>query len=156
MGKSLKKMVDNATGDDDAAPADFVSTQELWEDGTRVTFAEDGVWYMGTITGFSKNEYKIKWDDGVFEIEDDLDLVNQMVADVVTNSPSGKQKNQEYLKSMVKAARYIPDDEDVIIDGPARIGMSAAGKAFLNLFYRVFQTYYISYTTLYTLHYTLL
>jgi len=134
---------------------------------------------MGTITGFSKNEYKIKWDDGVFEIEDDLDLVNQMVADVVTNSPSGKQKNQEYdigqvvyaefdegewyigriimfndarlytvrwsdgdhilykqedLKSMVKAARYIPDDEDVIIDGPARIGMSAAGKAFLSLF----------------------
>mmetsp|Transcript_35649 Transcript_35649/g.40944 ORF Transcript_35649/g.40944 Transcript_35649/m.40944 type:complete len:551 (+) Transcript_35649:60-1712(+) len=177
--QTLKKMVDNATSDDDAAPADFVSTQELWEGGTRVAFAEDGVWYMGTITGFSNNEYKIKWDDGVFEIEDDLDLVNQMVADVVTNSPSGQQKNQEYatgqvvyaefdegewyvgriimfndarlytvrwsdgdhilykqedLKSMVKAARYIPDDEDAIIDGPAQIGMSAAGKSFLSLF----------------------
>jgi len=177
--QTLKKMVENAIGDDDAAPSDFVSTQELWEDGTRVTFAEEGVWYMGTIVSFSKNKYKIEWDDGDVEIEDNLDLVNQMVADGVTNSPSGQEKNQKYdigqivyaefddeewyigrvimfndarlytvrwsdgdhvlykqedLKSMVKAARYIPDDEDAIIDGPGRIGMSAAGKAFLSLF----------------------
>merc|ERR1712166_1030416 len=134
---------------------------------------------MGTIVSFSKNKYKIEWDDGDVEIEDNLDLVNQMVADGVTNSPSGQEKNQKYdigqivyaefddeewyigrvimfndarlytvrwsdgdhvlykqedLKSMVKAARYIPDDEDAIIDGPGRIGMSAAGKAFLSLF----------------------
>jgi len=177
--QELTRMSEDAYGDDDAAPSDFVSAQELWEDGTRVAFAEDGVWYMGSILSFSRNEYKIEWDDGVIEIEDNLDLVNQMVADGATKNPSGQQQNQKYdmgqivyaefdegewyigriimfneaslytvrwsdgdhilytqkdLKSMVKAARYIPNDEDAIIDGPGRTGMSAAGKSFLSLF----------------------
>ena len=133
----------------------------------------------GSISGFSKNEYKITWDDNEIEIVKDLDLVNEMVANGGANDPTGSSKGQKYdigqlvytefdqgwyvgrivmyndntgfytvrwpdgdhdlykpndLKSMVKAARYIPDNEDAIIDGPNHTGMSSAGKVLLSLF----------------------
>ena len=68
-------MVENAIGEDDAAPSDVVSTKELWEDGTRVAFDKEGVWYMGTIVSSSQNKNEIEWDNGEVVIEDNLDLV---------------------------------------------------------------------------------
>ena len=64
--QTLKKMVENAIGKDDAAPSDVVSTKELWEDGTRVAFDKEGVWYMGTIVSSSQNKNEIEW-DGMME-----------------------------------------------------------------------------------------
>lgn len=177
--QELTKMANYALADDDGPPGGFVDAQKLWENGTRVAYDENGVWYLGTISGFSKNEYKITWDDNEIEIVKDLDLVNEMVANGGANDPTGSSKGQKYdigqlvytefdqgwyvgrivmyndntgfytvrwpdgdhdlykpndLKSMVKAARYIPDNEDAIIDGPNHTGMSSAGKVLLSLF----------------------
>ena len=46
-------MVENAIGEDDVASSDVVSTKELWEDGMRVAFDKECVWYMGTIVSSS-------------------------------------------------------------------------------------------------------
>ena len=59
-------MVENAIGEDDAAPSNVLSTKELWEDGRRVAFDKSS----------SQNENEIEWDDGEVVIEDNLDLVN--------------------------------------------------------------------------------
>jgi hypothetical protein len=104
--QELTKMTQYALGDDDGAPSndDGYVGQDLWKTGTRVAFFEDDVWYLGSITGFTNGNYKISWDVGETELEDDFDFVNQMVADGVTQSP---------LKTR---------------------GMTAVGKAFLSIF----------------------
>jgi hypothetical protein len=100
--QELTKMTQYALNDDDGAPSD--AGQDLWKTGTRVAFFEDDIWYLGSIAGFTNNNYKISWDNGETEMEDDFDFVNQMVADGAIQSP---------LKTR---------------------GMSAAGKAFLSIF----------------------
>lgn len=105
--QELTKMAEYANGDDDAPPGGFYDAQELWENGTRVAVEEGGSLYMGSIMGFNKKEYTIKWDDGETEHLDNFDLVNQMVSNATMRSPS-------------RAGQMS--------------GMSTAGKAFLSLF----------------------
>jgi len=103
--QQLTNMSQDALNDDDGAPSDDDEAgQDLWNTGTRVAFLEDDVWYLGSITGFTNGNYRLSWDDGETELEDDFDFVNQMVADGVTQSP---------LKTR---------------------GISAAGKAALSIF----------------------
>ena len=102
--QQLTNMSQDALNDDDGAPSEDEAGQDLWKTGTRVAFLEDDVWYLGSITGFTNSNYRISWDDGETEMEDDFDFVNQMVADGATQSP---------LKTR---------------------GISAAGKAALSIF----------------------
>ena len=45
--QELTKMANYALADDDGPPGGFVDAQKLWENGTRVAYDENGVWYLG-------------------------------------------------------------------------------------------------------------
>eukprot|EP00536_Pseudo-nitzschia_multiseries_P002987 jgi/Psemu1/236254/estExt_Genewise1.C_420093 len=78
--QELKKMVANASGDDDAPPTSFFEEEDLWQLGTPVAVTEDDVLWYGKIGSFSHGEYRIDWDDSESEWIDNFDLVNAMVS----------------------------------------------------------------------------
>mmetsp|Transcript_23306 Transcript_23306/g.64664 ORF Transcript_23306/g.64664 Transcript_23306/m.64664 type:complete len:482 (+) Transcript_23306:82-1527(+) len=78
--QELKKMVQDANGDDDAPPASFFEEKDLWELGTPVAVTEDDILWYGKISSFSHGEYKITWESGEEEWLENFDLVNAMVS----------------------------------------------------------------------------
>jgi len=78
--KELAKMVEDGIGDDDAPPASFFESEDLWAIGTPVAVKEDDIVWYGKIDDFRQGEYSIAWDNGESEYLDNFDLVNQMVS----------------------------------------------------------------------------
>jgi len=87
--QELKKMSEDAIGDDDAPPASYAASEDLWAMGTPVAVREDEILWYGKIDGFRNGEYSIAWDNGENEYLDNLDLVNSMVSNAAL-SPKPK------------------------------------------------------------------
>jgi len=87
--QELKKMSEDAIGDDDAPPASYIASEDLWAMGTPVAVTEDEILWYGKIDGFRNGEYSIAWDNGESEYLDNLDLVNSMVSNAAL-SPKPK------------------------------------------------------------------
>lgn len=87
--QELTKMSQDSMGDDDAPPASFFESEDLWQIGTPVAWTEDDIVWYGKIDGFRQGEYSIAWDNGEFENLGDFDVVNQMVSNAAL-SPRGK------------------------------------------------------------------
>mmetsp|Transcript_3804 Transcript_3804/g.9191 ORF Transcript_3804/g.9191 Transcript_3804/m.9191 type:complete len:470 (+) Transcript_3804:82-1491(+) len=97
--KSLEKAVENAVGDDDAAPDGYKETTSKWAIDTTVRVEEDGsVWY-GHIDDYSNGEYLIEWDDGESEWIDDVEIIRMMVLNAKA-SPKGMKSGGKAVLSL--------------------------------------------------------
>lgn len=76
-GPLMDQMVQDAFGDDDAAPPGFNSSPSISSGslsvGTPVSYYEDGAWIDGQISDYSNDVYTVTWDDGSKDQYDDTD-----------------------------------------------------------------------------------
>jgi hypothetical protein len=134
---SVVPPVDDDDADDDAADDDVADSDKPYPQGTVVymEFEDDG-WWVGTLVHYRDGMYTIRWSDG----SHDVFVEGYRVDEIVAN------------------AKYIPDDDSLILAGPGDVGstedeiqqkeqqqtqeqtgvdesgMSTAGKAFLSVF----------------------
>lgn len=107
----LKQAMEDAQGDDDAAPDGYEFPSTTWEVGTIVSVQEDDddTTYYGYIEDYQNGEYSIAWDDGESEWIRDIEIVDQMVADAAASpKPTGMHAaGKSLLAIMVMSATAL-------------------------------------------------
>jgi len=90
-GPVMDQMVQDAFGDDDAAPSEYNGGSSGYSGslsvGTPVSYYEDEGWVDGRISAYSNGVYTVTWDDGSDEMYsdngDDLEELQQAAADAL-------------------------------------------------------------------------